>query len=1641
MIWLPVAPSFRGFGAQMVKEATGAAKQAGGRMNAELAKSGKEAGQAAGKGVADGVRASAAQIEKASTAVSQARKKESDAAANVLLAEARLEESRKKGAGSEQIARQEATLEQHRRRQESAARQLAAAEQDMQAVRDGGEGRAQSVIRAENQLEKARLDSAQAADQVALAEAKVTELHYKGETSATKVAKAESDLVKARSAQESATDTLRAKEGLYAATLEDVEKQAKQTAEATDEAGRSADEAGGFMSEAADKAKGLAIAFGAAAAGAVVMGADVVGEVARMNAQLGLTGEVAAQMGDEVGQVLRSGLAGNAADAAGAVGALTSQFAYLGSEGEKTAAELSRNFLAFTDTFGVSMEETTQTVGQLVGSGLAADATEGIDMLMASFQRVPAAMRDELPEIINEYGTHFQGLGFSGEEAFGLLVSAAERGKWALDKTGDSLKEFQIRGSDMSTASVEAYDALGLSAEEMSRKIVEGGPGARDALMQTANALLGMEDPAARANTAIALFGTPLEDLSVDQIPQFLESLTGADAAMAGFSGSSEQVAQQIEQSLSGRLNVLKGTLLDLAGNAFMALWNVVEAGIDLFQRYRTPIMLTTIAIGSLAAGMAAYSAVQAIVAAGGIVGVFTKLSTAIRGTAAAQFLLNTAMWTSPITWIIAAVVAVVAAFVWFFTQTEVGKQAWDTFTNALATGWEWVKQAFATAWEFIKPIFDGIWQAIQIVGDVFGTILLGVALVAWNLFSAAIQFVWNSVIKPVWDAFATVVQWLWTNVLQPAWVGMQISFQILGAFFQSVWNSLIKPMWDAFGTVVQFVWNSVIKPAWDNLKAALSLVGSHFQLIWNSIIKPVWNALGAGIRAVIDTVIKPAWDGLKSALSSVGDFFSTVVDGIRVVWDQMKAHVARPINFVIETVWNDGLVEAWRTIRGFLPGLPEAHTLKPVAFAEGGPVPLTAGAKRGRDSVHALMMPDEHVWDVANVQHAGGHGEVYKMRGMIDAGNPFTWIDGRVVPAGHGLEPQRFADGGAVKGARLEPTSGEGGLQPIAILAKRLIHRIWPSITDIGGYRERDAFPEHPSGRALDVMVGVGNPIGDEVTSWALANDSILPLIHALWKQTVWLPSGATQTMPDRGDPTQNHFDHPHLWYHPKSVDPNVVPEGLVGHDGLTREDRLSVIKEKIGEILDKALDPIREGMERVIGTPPPEMLGIPPIALDESKEKALDASFNFVENLADDLKEVYRSAKDVVTSVTGLFRDEGGFIPTGQSIVTNETGKPEAVLNWDQLQQVIRLMESAQGLEALAEWAGGDPTRAIQLGVEEVVVAAVGKLGEELTDTLETVLHSAGEKALTGYRDEALDFFGFKGLYDGVSQAYEQMTKPPATAASAGTSGATSAIATSGPTSTGGGVTTHGDPNLTYETQEVELETHMPDFDRQAPPGTGAERWRSMMIDALKNQGMDDWANNPEIVDRFIRQIDTESSGDEQAVQQIVDVNGTGESAGVGLGQAIPSTWAAYRDPSLPDDRKNGWAMLNFMARYVRQKYGEQGYMSIGNGIGYDSGGWLMPGVTMAVNATGQPEAILTAAQWTQFDDLLTSLPSAGEFDRIAALADVATDDAGGRPASSGPLINIENLVARDEDEAMRAASREARRLSRSSALVGGW
>lgn len=963
-IWVPVNAEMRGFVATMIKTASGAAKTAGKNVSDEMGKAGEQAGQ----NLADGLASQARRIEQISTKVATARKAEATQAAAVLAAEQELNTLRNSAsATASQLSAAEEKVATAKSRQSNAAETLARNERDLESVRAGGEATSLALARAEDALANAktaasqaidkmrtaelRLDevkstAAQRSDAVAAAEIKLMDVRDRYgantketaaaekqleaakkqlETANMRVAKEEGKVITQRADLTSKTETARAKTAVYEAVQKDVADAQKRAGDEADRAGGKiailGDEAAGADSKFSGLAKsalGTVTAFAGVAGLASLgsMGMEVAGSISEINRQLGYTGVEASVVSDGVSAALRGGVASSAEEAAAAIGAIESQWKYLGSEGEQTAAQLSDNFLAFSKTFGVDVAEATQTAGQLLINGLAPDVETATDLMAAAMQRVPAQMRDELPEIINEYGVHFANMGMSGEESFNLLVSAAERGKWALDKTGDAVKEFSIRGSDMSKTSVEAYDLIGLSAEEMATAIATGGADARSAMEQTAQGLLGIEDPAARANAAVALFGTPIEDLAIDQIPMFLESLAGAENMMGDFQGASQAIADQMANSLPGRINALKGTIQDLAADGFMFAWDTALKLKDLLEQYKTPLTIAAGLASSLALGMAAVALQQKIVAAGGFV---KWVSQAARG----MGIFNLSLLANPLTWIVAGLVAATAGIVWFFTQTETGQNIWSGFMDVLrgAGSWlmdtlgpafEWVGEKATAAFTWIKDAASGLWD-LFVNGDFTSTLgeALGIsedsAIVDWmfRIRDGAIDlkdrageaFEW---LAEKWSEFTTGFGQFYDTWIRPTvdlFVGQA---QVLGGMVGQVFTFLIG-LWGQVGNIFSTIWSSQISVMWIAMQAGGQILGAVLSGIFRGIIVPAFEFIGTMIMSVWTNIIQPVWGFFSSATGLLADVltgnFGNIGNRFREMGQHLLDIVMGPIN------------------------------------------------------------------------------------------------------------------------------------------------------------------------------------------------------------------------------------------------------------------------------------------------------------------------------------------------------------------------------------------------------------------------------------------------------------------------------------------------------------------------------------------------------------------------------------------------------------------------------------------------------------------------------------------------------------------------------------------------------------------------
>ncbi|MFC4373378.1 transglycosylase SLT domain-containing protein [Nocardia halotolerans] len=153
---------------------------------------------------------------------------------------------------------------------------------------------------------------------------------------------------------------------------------------------------------------------------------------------------------------------------------------------------------------------------------------------------------------------------------------------------------------------------------------------------------------------------------------------------------------------------------------------------------------------------------------------------------------------------------------------------------------------------------------------------------------------------------------------------------------------------------------------------------------------------------------------------------------------------------------------------------------------------------------------------------------------------------------------------------------------------------------------------------------------------------------------------------------------------------------------------------------------------------------------------------------------------------------------------------------------------------------------------------------------------------------------------------------------------------------------------------------------------PTDGVEQWRDLAIQAMRREGFN--ADDPAQVNAMLAQIQSESGGDPNILQQVQDVNSGGNEA-QGLLQIIPGTFAAHRDPSLPDDRTDPLANMVAALRYYRATYGTDLTTTWGQGHGYDQGG-IFEDKTFGWNTSGLPEAVLTNPQWLMFRQFIDNM-----------------------------------------------------------------
>lgn len=539
--------------------------------------------------------------------------------------------------------------------------------------------------------------------------------------------------------------------------------------------------------------------------GAIALAGQQANSKSLLTAQMGLNPADAKRLGGVAGKLYASGVGDGLDEVNTGLEATYKSFSRFGDMSDSALAAATTQALTVAKVLGIDVTRAAQVAGTMVRNGLATDATNAFDLMTAGSQNAAAGMGGDIADALDEYSTFFTAIGFSGPQAMGLLADASHGGIMALDKIGDSVKEFGIRATDMSATSKVAFDTLGLDQQTMANKILKGGGSAQAAFQQIVGGLLSIKDPATRANAAIGLFGTPLEDMDVTTIPSFLQRLQEVNGGFDDTAGKAQAAADTLNSGVGYEIEKFKRDALTSLQEFGVDAIPYIKPFFDFLRDSKDWLPGTAVGIAGLIGPLGALAGVLGLVAVAGWPVTLVVLALSALAVAAVVAYNNIGWFKD----------GVDAAFKWIGeAATNVGQWITDAFTN-VTSFWQtnvqpvidWlVNYVFAPAFDWIGRF---VWNTITIIVKVF----------------MELTSFWNTTLHP---ALTVLVAWF-AERLGP-------SISAIGKFIADVQTG--------FGIFMAFL-QSKFGPQIEAIKFVFSLLGDQIDRVLKGIGDFANNPLG----------------------------------------------------------------------------------------------------------------------------------------------------------------------------------------------------------------------------------------------------------------------------------------------------------------------------------------------------------------------------------------------------------------------------------------------------------------------------------------------------------------------------------------------------------------------------------------------------------------------------------------------------------------------------------------------------------------------------------------------------------------------------------------------------------------------------
>ena len=241
-------------------------------------------------------------------------------------------------------------------------------------------------------------------------------------------------------------------------------------------------------------------------------------------------------------------------------------------------------------------------------------------------------------DIISEYGSQLELMGYTGEQAFNLIANAANSDTWNIDNLLDGIKEARLQMSGFAGGwkidMAYIIDQAGLTGEvfqNWGKDIVEGGEAGSKALVELSKYILNMQEGTAKWDLATAVFGTKYEDQGNALIEAIVESesaILNTKDSVDGLNASLETVQADPMVALSTAFGQMKNALspvLEVLAKIVTKIAEFIQNNPALAATIAAIISVVGLLTGAFAVLMPAIGALMtAIAPLGGVLGVLS---------------------------------------------------------------------------------------------------------------------------------------------------------------------------------------------------------------------------------------------------------------------------------------------------------------------------------------------------------------------------------------------------------------------------------------------------------------------------------------------------------------------------------------------------------------------------------------------------------------------------------------------------------------------------------------------------------------------------------------------------------------------------------------------------------------------------------------------------------------------------------------------------------------------------------------------------------------------------------------------------------------------------------------------------------